>query len=235
MAGQLQEMPSHPPLQSSQHPSLSSQRIPYSTPSIPSIPTDPIIEYHDFEENRLNFEVSGSDGGEFSADYAASNMLRNDTSCYCSTRRSNVNVVLKFKPQDPRHQDFSFTLTQSIVKAPLTGFTSPVKEVLIFVSHHPPDVEATKKYDGITQSEFLQLLRRRKEDQTGPKEDDPAAFISMVKGVPFVLHDFLPFRTGKYILVKFLSSDGYEENIDCQFVGFMGFVGKRAFPEASFL
>ena len=193
------------------------------------------MQCNDFKEDRLGFRVEFSDGGEFSADYAPSNFLNNDTSCYCSTRRRNVNVVLRFDPEEAELLPFSFTMTHAIVKAPVTGFTSPVKDVLIFVSEAYPDIEASKKFDGMTYSDYLSFLEQSKEAGTGPQPDDPAAFLTVEKETHCGFVALCPIRSGRYVLVKFLASDGFEENIDCQFVGFQGFVGKRAFPHGSFL
>lgn len=192
-----------------------------------------ITQCQDFQEDRLTFECESSDGGEFSSQYSPANILRNDTSCYCSTRKCNVNVVLRFVPENPQLRNLSCTISHVIVKAPLTGFTSPVKDVLIFVFSEPPDVEASKRFDGMTQADYLNFVALRKAEG-GLQPGDPAAFVHLGKGNYTVVEPLSPLRTGKYILVKFLTSDGFEENIDCQFVGFQGFVGRKAFPESSF-
>jgi len=192
-----------------------------------------VTMFHDFQEDMLTFACEFSDGGEHSPSYSPSNLLRNDTSCYCSSRKRNVNVVFRFSPEESRLKDYSCTIERVIVKAPVTGFTSPVKDVLIFVSSKLPDIEASQRFDGMTQADYLDFVAKRK-SEGGLQEGDPAAFVHVCKEQPCGVGELTPLRAGRYVLVKFLSSEGWEENIDCQFVGFQGFVGIKAFAESAF-
>lgn len=76
----------------------------------------------------LKFKLVSSDGGEFSEDYSCENMLRSDSSVYCTSRKENTNVILKFA------SDSSFVLTHVIIKSPEQGFTNPIGSGLIFVT-----------------------------------------------------------------------------------------------------
>ena len=63
---------------------------------------------------------------------------------------------------------------------------------------------------------------------------EPAAFIQLSKNNNRAIQEF-PFpRSGKYILVKLIRSEG-NDNIDCQFIGFQGFFAKQSFPHGSIL
>jgi hypothetical protein len=70
---------------------------------------------------QLTMELVSCDGGIYSEDttkYAAENILRNDTSVYC-TEGPRCNIVM-------RHQGATvFTLKELVIKAPRTNFTSP--------------------------------------------------------------------------------------------------------------
>lgn len=61
----------------------------------------------------LNFHLVSSDGGEYSEDYSCENMLIADSSVYCTSKKENVNIILK--------HESSFILTHVIVKAPEMG------------------------------------------------------------------------------------------------------------------
>jgi hypothetical protein len=70
-------------------------------------------KYGQVEPGQLRMEIVTCDGGMFSGEsaYAAGNILKNDTSVYC-TSGSRCNIVL-------RHQgSTTFTLKELIIKAP---------------------------------------------------------------------------------------------------------------------
>ncbi|KAH7122419.1 hypothetical protein B0J11DRAFT_531457 [Dendryphion nanum] len=82
---------------------------------------------------RLKMEIVSCDGGEYEKhgpsglSYPIQNVLKNDTSVYCS-ERSRCNLLLKHIGEMP------FTLEKVVIRAPDRGFTAPVQEGLIFVS-----------------------------------------------------------------------------------------------------
>ncbi|KAG0363091.1 hypothetical protein BGZ54_008351 [Gamsiella multidivaricata] len=193
----------------------------------------------------LNFDMYYADGGEFNAAHSVENVLKNDSSVYCSRRSTNINICLKLS--EP-HQ--TFVLTQFKVKAPTTGFTAPCKEGLIFISHEPIPLENTVLFDNMTREHyedymeglsqgaaFNQLLRIH-----GASADAlvPAAFFQMNGLDETCTVDLTPNRSGRYILIKLLRSRCTNalqrpENIDLQYLGLIGFTGARSFASGGLL
>ena len=219
----------------------------------------------DLKEGLLKFEISTSDGGEYNSNYSLRNILINDTSVYCSARASNVNIILKLVSNTATtatsgnieagsshsthsthstHSvsgdvsgagNYPFFITHAIAKAPSTGFTSPVKDVLIFISHDYPDINASAKYNDMTFAKYSELVERKHNLKEKWDYTEPAAFLQLGKSNHKVVHEF-PFpRSGRYVLVKLIRSDGSGDNIDCQFIGFQGFVGKQSFAFGSII
>lgn len=88
---------------------------------------------------RLKMEIVSCDGGEYekhgpsSLSYPIHNVLKNDTSVYCSAR-SRCNLLLRHIGEMP------FTLEKVVIRAPDRGFTAPVQEGLVFVSMSSTDL-----------------------------------------------------------------------------------------------
>lgn len=128
---------------------------------------------------RLNMQLVSTDGGivspsagevrwsrstmhEVHDKYAAANVLRDDTSVYC-TRSSHCNMVFQHQGQT------AFTLEKLVIKAPKTGFTDPVQEGLVFTALHQDAVfEATKRYHiwHYDSSRFGHLFKSRRLHRT---------------------------------------------------------------------
>lgn len=77
--------------------------------------------YGQVEPGKLKMEIVSCDGGIFSdhgGNYAAENVLKNDSTVYC-TKSNRCNLVL-------RHQGATaFSLKELIIKAPHSGYTAP--------------------------------------------------------------------------------------------------------------
>jgi hypothetical protein len=67
------------------------------------------------EPTELKFEFIATDGGQYSPSYKCDNMLKGDTRVYCSMKKDNVNILLRY------NSDIPFVLTHIIVKAPEFG------------------------------------------------------------------------------------------------------------------
>lgn len=87
-------------------------------------------KYGQVEPGPLTMEIVSCDGGIYSDDghsYAAENILKNDSTVYC-TKGPRCNIVLK-------HQGSTvFTLKELVIKAPRQNYTSPVREGMVFIS-----------------------------------------------------------------------------------------------------
>jgi hypothetical protein len=77
--------------------------------------------YGQVEPGKLNMEIVSCDGGifqEHGGNYAAENVLKGDSSVYC-TKSNRCNLVL-------RHQGATiFNLKELVIKAPHSGYTAP--------------------------------------------------------------------------------------------------------------
>ncbi|KAG0366501.1 hypothetical protein BGX24_003660, partial [Mortierella sp. AD032] len=193
----------------------------------------------------LRFDMYYADGGEFNAAHSVENVLKNDSSVYCSRRSTNINICLKLsQPQQ------TFVLTQFKAKAPTTGFTAPCKEGLIFISHEPIQLEKTAFFDNMTRQMYEEYMATVK-SQTGygqmyqnhGADTDaliPAAFFQLGGPDETCTVDFTPNRSGRYVLIKLLRSRCTNslqrpENIDLQYLGLIGFTGARSFASGGLL
>ncbi|KAH0551742.1 hypothetical protein GP486_007041 [Trichoglossum hirsutum] len=95
--------------------------------------------YGQVEPGELNMQIVSCDGGNYkeddggSGDYLAENVLRKDTSVYC-TKSNRCNLVLRHKGGT------AFTLTELDIKAPRRGYTAPVREGMVFISMTSSDL-----------------------------------------------------------------------------------------------
>ncbi|KAF9352567.1 hypothetical protein BGX26_009652 [Mortierella sp. AD094] len=193
----------------------------------------------------LKFEMYHADGGEFNATHSVENVLKNDSSVYCSRRSNNINICLR--SAEP-HQ--TFVLTQFRAKAPTTGFTAPCKEGLIFVSHEPIPLERTAIFDNMTRERYDEYMQSLKQGPAfgqmlrnyGANADAliPAAFFQMEGPDETCTLDLTPNRSGRYVIIKLLRSKCTNplqrpENIDLQYLGLIGFTGARSFASGGLL
>ncbi|KUI60084.1 hypothetical protein VP1G_07311 [Cytospora mali] len=89
------------------------------------------------EPGQLKMEIESCDGGIYADERInpPENILKDDNSVYC-TKRNRCNIVL-------RHQDATlFTLKEIVIRAPAHGFSSPVREGMVFVSMASDEVLA---------------------------------------------------------------------------------------------
>lgn len=179
----------------------------------------------------LRFGIVKSDGGEFSHLYPLKSITVNDNSVYCSLKPRNVNILFKYQPDD-HCTDASFMLSSILIRAPSKGFTAPCKEGLVFVSNDLIGFENLGQYDNFT-------LRKFKEIESSNSTRDPLIPISFFRLSASSNYSYtetlkVPIA-GKYILVKLIRGESREGrrgpgNIDLQFIGFQGLMGKSAAP-----
>jgi len=176
----------------------------------------------------LQFSVVSTDGGHFSHNYRVDNLLVPDATVYCTKKKRNTNIVLRF--QEP----YPFTLTHIIVKAPENGFDSPVGEGLIWVSFDPPDIAQSSKFDDYDTSLYESFInsRVRSDSSLALEPHEPAAYF-MLRDTWCAVHKLTIPRSGYYVLIKLIRSRTEGENVDIQYLGFKGFVGPHAFQEGS--
>jgi len=157
-------------------------------------------------------------------------VLLPDNSVYCTVKRYNTNIILKFE------EDYPFTITHLIVKAPKSGFNSPVGEGLVFVSYELPDVSLTSNFDDFDSVKYDEFMASRCSTNS-PRTlspADPVAYFKLKDTFGAVQRLTIP-RSGYYVAVKLIRSRNGGENIDIQYIGFKGFVGPHAFQDGGLI
>ncbi|XRM49026.1 hypothetical protein ABZX51_011919 [Aspergillus tubingensis] len=87
-------------------------------------------QYGQVVPGALRMELTSCDGGRYEPHGESSwpeNILRNDASVYC-TKSDRCNLVLKHQGESP------FCLKKIVIKAPKSGYNSPIREGMVFVS-----------------------------------------------------------------------------------------------------
>ncbi|KAI5783789.1 hypothetical protein FPQ18DRAFT_355474 [Pyronema domesticum] len=201
----------------------------------------------------IPMELRHCDGGRYEGgvgyrDYSPECALRNDESVYC-TKNKTCNMIL-------RHRDNAcFSITKIIIRAPNIGYNAPVRAGMVFIVMNDTDLLAKTdysfKYDANPESDTsLQFVKRDEEepddlsnystDTEWPSEiNKPPPLELLEPHAKFVHSDtsectehVLDFTTpieGKYILLKFFAAKEHA-NIDIQYIGAIGYVGRRVFP-----
>ncbi|KAI8096648.1 uncharacterized protein BX664DRAFT_324533 [Halteromyces radiatus] len=180
----------------------------------------------------LQFKIISHDGGCYSSNYDIQNVLRNDPSVYCSGRTGTVNISLRYLG-GRNLMDTNCVLTKIIIRSPLQGFTAPCKEGLIFISHYPIDVEKTRRFDGFTKTDYDQYSSAAA--VVDRDDHDPIAWFSASHRQRPQETIHINHRSGKYILIKLLRSEREQDNIDLQYIGFIGYSGPRSFASPPIL
>ncbi|KAI8061181.1 hypothetical protein BC940DRAFT_310497 [Gongronella butleri] len=121
--------------------------------------------------------------------------------------------------------DSSCVFTKIIVKSPQQGFTAPCKEGLVFISRKPIDIQKTRRFDGFTRADFDEYMKTINPTDVG--DENPVAWFTIHQHKQAVVS--VNERSGKYVLIKLLRSEHEEDNIDIQYIGFIGYTGPRSF------
>ncbi|ROV99020.1 hypothetical protein VSDG_03677 [Cytospora chrysosperma] len=120
------------------------------------------------EPGQLRMEIESCDGGIYADERVnpPENILKNDSSVYC-TKRNRCNIVL-------RHQGAtSFTLKELVIRAPAHGFSSPVREGMVFVSMASDEVLArTAQYQ-------IQYVPSSENRNTAAEQDNRIPILSV--------------------------------------------------------
>ena len=180
------------------------------------------------EESRvLKLELVYGDGGEYGSSYACENLFKDDLSVYCTSKSKNVNILLTHSVK-AGSEPVPFVITGLIIKSPHTGYTSPLKDGLIFISDEPISHETTSDFDGFTEEKYRMFMKSKLGKRWG--KHSPAIYFKIDQKKPTYIRDVKTPRFGRYVLIKLLNSHGKGENIDVQYIGFKGYYGRKAFP-----
>lgn len=130
-------------------------------------------------------------------------------------------------------------------------FTAPCKDGLIFISQEEIDISgtcllfiskncalinflfiiATRIFDNFTREQYDAYITEKMKKNGGMLDDtDPVAMFTLKNDRLSVID--LNNRAGKYVLIKLLRADVDSDNIDLQYIGFIGYSGARSFGSA---
>jgi hypothetical protein len=131
-----------------------------------------------------------------------------------------------------------FRLSHVDLRTAGSGFTAPCRDVLIVVSDEVPDMNQYKKFDDLSESEFERqveddpLLKQGRfvsfrftSEEDSEVSDDEDDFTAKPVNLPLS-----PLLEGRYVLVKLIRPRS-GENIDMEFVGFLGQVNMEVGDE----
>eukprot|EP01120_Amphizonella_sp_Union-15-10_P014195 TRINITY_DN6806_c0_g1_i1.p1 TRINITY_DN6806_c0_g1~~TRINITY_DN6806_c0_g1_i1.p1 ORF type:complete len:573 (+),score=81.14 TRINITY_DN6806_c0_g1_i1:46-1764(+) len=169
-------------------------------------------------------EVNSYNGGSqasLSDSYRVSNVLKKDGKPHGSSRGKNFDLVLE--SEEP------ITLTNVVINQP-KYCTCPIKSGAIWVSSVQPDLEKySKNYDDFDLPETTLSFS---------KDTDPAVFFKFEKKIDQIHFQLKPWKSGKFIHIKFISCDNLEgseySNIDVGFIGLVGFKSSSAPKDGDF-
>ncbi|KAJ6127547.1 hypothetical protein N7523_003159, partial [Penicillium sp. IBT 18751x] len=117
-------------------------------------------QYGQVVPGALKMEIASCDGGNWdpgSENSFPENVLRNDQTVYC-TGSDRCNLVLRHRGEAP------FCLKKIVIKAPRTGFDSPIQEGMVFVSMTSDELLArTAQYP----IQYSNTRRRRRARRSG--------------------------------------------------------------------
>ncbi|KAL0143079.1 hypothetical protein V8B55DRAFT_1038382 [Mucor lusitanicus] len=177
----------------------------------------------------LEFGVVSEDGGQYSSTYSVHNILKNDGTVYCSERCGTINILLRYRGWEGMKNQRSryCVLSHIVIKSPTHGYTAPCKEGMIFMSHKPIDIESTRAFDLFTKDNFERYTHMNHDNLD---DTDPIAWFSATDQRQCVVD--MQEKSGKYVLIKLLRADYESENMDLQYIGFVGYTGSRCFAKA---
>ncbi|KAL9545002.1 hypothetical protein MBANPS3_007350 [Mucor bainieri] len=162
----------------------------------------------------LDFEVVYDDGGQYSA---------------ISGRKGTVNILAQYCGyiESGIAADKTCSISKMVVKAPQHGFTAPCRDGMIFISHKQINIADTSQFDKFTKHDYDQYIANKLHKNGMLEDTDPVAWFNLANDRTNVID--LDFRSTKYVLIKMLRADYESDNIDMQYIGFIGHSGPRSF------
>lgn len=194
-------------------------------------------EYYQQKEplNWLEFIITECDGGSFGFECSPQNVVKDDSSVYCSCVRCNVNIVLARRSKFSDIIPAPFKLTEITVRNPKHGYQCPLKNGFAFVCARDPKISDFDEYNTIETKGILD--EREIQGKSLPKV--PSYVLSALY---FQLHresnEFrykfqMPVAGARFVLIKCLGSFGAKGSIDIEFIGLKGEEEKLCFPLAT--
>ncbi|KAI8646820.1 hypothetical protein BD408DRAFT_428515 [Parasitella parasitica] len=171
-----------------------------------------LVQDQNIAVNMLDFEIVLDDGGQ-----------------YGSGRKGAVNILAQYCGyiESGLVTDTTCSISKLVIKAPQHGFTAPCRDGMIFLSHKRINISDTSRFDKFTKHDYHQYMLSKLHKNGVLEDTDPVAWFSLTEDRTSVVD--LDFRSAKYVLIKMLRADYESDNIDMQYIGFIGHSGPRSF------
>jgi hypothetical protein len=188
------------------------------------------------EDGWLHFKIKIADGGEFDPVYGLRNVLLNDRTVYSTRSRMNVNILLEHISSLSSMRAAPFSLHEVCIRVPASGFTSPLKNGFIFACSAPVELKTFDDYDKI-ETGLLLGPHSNQSQQALPRVPScvrTVLYFHLDRNATVFRYRFQNVvQDARYIYIKLLDSFGSHDNIDIEFIGFKGSIGKLSFPFGS--
>ncbi|CEP19971.1 hypothetical protein [Parasitella parasitica] len=140
-------------------------------------------------------------------------IVLDDGGQYGSGRKGAVNILTQYCGfvESGLVTDVICSISKLVIKAPQHGFTAPY----------------TSRFDKFTRHDYHQYMSSKLHKDGVLEDTDPVAWFSLTEDRTSVID--LDFRSAKYVLIKMLRADYESDNIDLQYIGFIGHSGPRSF------
>ncbi|CAH0489393.1 unnamed protein product [Peronospora farinosa] len=171
----------------------------------------------------LQLQVHTCDGGEFSSSRITRNCLVDDAAVYSSSKGTNVNLVLKHEVDTP------MCVSYIHLRGPGSGYSSPLRCAIIFITSIPPDLACFQEYDDMTAEEFVALPFPPINGCYPRDESVPVAFFVLDGSCAQISKQLAHPVSGRYILIKALCPVA-GTNIDIGYIGVCGIFDRENGP-----
>lgn len=198
-------------------------------------------------EHLLSFSILHCDGGCYSPEFPVTSLLEDNQSVYSSDQKPQVNIILSRTCSATPLQGAPFIPRKILIRIPIKGFTSPLKEGFIFLCREIPNLNDFSSFDDLPTEDLLMPHKPNNNinaDEpltvpslpTVPSYVVNVVFFRMARSTPLFEYTLCqPLSVCRFILIKFLRSFGSGENVDVQYFGVVGDDYKISFPFAQLI
>jgi len=176
------------------------------------------------------------DAPQYDEKYSLDKLCCTGSVCFCTKDvPENVNVLITLGPIEgyENNDDLVMFVTQLDIRDPETGYTAPLDNSLVYISHEKPDPEVTITHNNMTKMYYLENFANKSIIERQEKME-PLFFTSCSERreehnneelSTWIRQDMpRPCPVGRWVLFKMLSSSGAKTNIDVGYFGVRGFV-----------
>jgi len=170
----------------------------------------------------LPLKSISTNGQEYSSYYGIQNLCSGNGTCYCTTAKENVNIVIQIDVNSGVDENIIMFVKEIEIIPPGLGYSAPVETAIVFLSHDKPNESQSDFYNHITEEKYNESLSHIP-IRTRQLQGQPITYHYIPKeGSKVVLPTPLP--TGRFILLKLLTSGGDKANIDILHFKVYGFL-----------